>query len=131
MIRLEKCCFPPSLEFNFTIVYKCVFYTFLNIENWRFYNSWIETYHLSQVHTYMKLSITRCVGPLCLMQSDELHPQKLLPWFELIKERSINTVFIPWTITRISTLNTSYTSTVFSSIVTFFINQRIMTQAIF
>ena len=84
-------------------------------------------YHLSQIHTYMKLSITR----LCLMQSDELHPQKLLPRFELIKERSINTVFFPWTITRISTLNTSYTSTVFSSIVTFFINQRIMTQAIF
>ena len=29
-------------------------------------------YYLSQIHTYMKLSITRCVGSLCLMQSDKL-----------------------------------------------------------
>lgn len=41
--QARKVLFSPSLEFNFTIVYKCVFYTFLNIENWRFYNSWIET----------------------------------------------------------------------------------------
>ena len=30
--QARKVLFSPSLEFNFTIVYKCVFYTFLNIE---------------------------------------------------------------------------------------------------